>query len=1634
MTEMNEKLTQKIIDKFFDDNPNLLVKHQLTSYNDFMMNGIKNILKENNPISFLKDKDEETNEYNLRCNLYIGGKNGDKVYFGKPVIYDENRAHYMFPNEARLRNFTYGVPIHYDVDVDFFISEKKLNSKPKDDIVEDYDDDDDEASLTGGASSRKSSSKKSTRKESSNISIKSSTIVSNESESNRNTEEIPTETITLSKIYLGRFPIMMFSNLCLLSKLSPAIRFELGECKNDPGAYFIIDGKEKCIVSQEKFADNMLNLKDNENDLYHCSVEIRSVSEDASKPIRTMKIQLLKQSTDYTKDNIVVYIPNVRKPVPLFILMRALGIISDKTIIEYCLLDLKKNESYVDLFIPSIHDASYFFTQETCLEYIASFTKGKTKHHALEILTDYLLPHIGETNFKNKAFFIGHMVKQLLLLFKKRIPPTDRDNFKYKRVELPGTLLYGLFKEYYVLQKKKIALNIDNEYYYNVDTYVNDFTSLITNNYTKLFADKIVEDGFKKAFKGNWGAEEYTKKDGVVQDLNRLTFNSAISQLRKLNLPMDASAKVTGPRLLHSSQWGRIDPVDTPDGGNVGLHKHLAISTYITSGYSGLLLINVLRNIPEIKMVLLQESTPSSIKISSKVIINGAWVGVIENPEQSIKILKDYKRKCLISPFTSINWKINENIIYIYTDSGRLCRPIYYIDNGIPKYTNLKILEKIDNDNFTWNNLLIGFNNLKNKDTFNLEDNKIYNNYSDLFSDEYNKNLSSIIEYIDSSEEESSLITFNNDKLQENLKKKKYTHVEIHPSFIFGVMGNQVVFPENNQLPRDLFACGQMRQAVSLYHSNHQNRIDKSGLVLNYGQIPLVKSRYLKKINNEEHPYGENVVCAIMSLNGYNVEDSILFNEGSIKRGLFRTTYYNSYESYEESSKVSKSMVNTTFSNLKNELVVGLKPGFDYSELDEHGLIKENTKVTDKSVMIGKVTSSVSNASMSSDSSEYPKKEQQGFVDKTFMTEGEEGFRIAKVRIRDERIPVIGDKFCSRCGQKGTIGLIIPEADMPFTDSGIRPDIIINPHAIPSRMTIGQLVETVMGKACSLYGAFGDCTAFMNKGQKYEVFGELLQKLGFNSKCNELLYNGLTGEQLEADIFIGPTYYMRLKHMVKDKINYRAKGPRSMLTKQTVGGRANDGGLRIGEMERDGVICHGATQFLKESMLVRGDDYYMAICNQTGMVAIYNDSKNLYLSPYIDGPVRFSGSVDDIEKINIENVSIFGRSFSVIRIPYAFKLLMQELLTMNVQMRLITSDNIEQLSSMSYSDNINKLTNRNESIDTIIKDVLKKTKTKKVDDNKLARGIEKDDSLFSQDFDNDVEIMQEEKSREDEKDSLDDIVDSNNPATFGWEKVPPTKENDREIWRSLIINENGFPTSIWYNDEHDNQKPTGNPDGWSKIEAVYQDDTTIPNNLIITTLKEFNEPGNWKKTMQYLKDQDNKRLDKIAQLKQEKILKRHDDIAKQKITTGNIGNNIDNFIENNQSQQTIGEMVTSVNDTFDNVGNDLRDTYETAKERVSQISSGIIESGKNTFKEIASGIDDIVLDANSNINTLSESVNNSNTNVENKPNILTTIETEPTQENEESEDLDNKTVNSNESTLAEINKTGGKKKLISFNN
>jgi DNA-directed RNA polymerase II subunit RPB2 len=1332
---MDDTVNWNIIHSFFKNDSQCLVRHHIESFNDFYSSGIYRIFKEKNPIRIQSRYDPnlarydpstgKTNpelgfgEYRSQALLYMGGKNGDKVYFGKPVIYDENRAHYMYPNEARLRNMTYAMTIHYDVEVEFIdiLEEGELpkavapsgvrlstenSDSEEDDKYENFKANPKDESLNGlSGGGPKAPVKKPFKKPK----IKKDAITPKETGEMRELTEksmisknVQKTSMILEKVYLGRFPIMVQSDFCILGGLSPDLRFQMGECRNDHGGYFIIDGKEKIIIPQEKFADNMLDVKKSNDDEFLATASIRSVSENVSKPIRTLSVKIKAPSGlsvgegvsgKFSNENIVVNVPNVRKPVPLFILFRALGILSDRDIISFCIYDLNKHADMMDVFIPSIHEAGGIMTQKAAIEFIAVLTKGKTTETVLEILADYFLPHIGEMNFTKKAYYLGYIVFRLIKVHLGIDQETNRDSYKFKRIETPGIIISDLFRETYNLQQKYIQLWYEKVLFFNQDMYESNLPSLI-NDHKEFFNNRLVESWFKKGFKGNWGAQSHTKRIGVLQDINRLSHATMLSHLRKTNLPMDSSVKIVGPRLLHASQWGYFDAIDTPDGANIGMHKHLAISTYITKGMSREPILAWLRK--KVRLQYVEECPPVLLSQYTKVFVNGYWAGVVEDPYHCMNYVKIFRRNGLLPIYMSILFDIRQNTIQIYCDEGRLTRPILYrSETGFFFENPSPIKTKIDDNDFTWKELIAGFN----EKAEGWDPMKIYE-LSELYPDvgseinpmkleRFIKNKA-VIEYVDTSEVEGLYIALKEDGIT-----PQHTHMEIHPSLTFGMMCNLIPFPQNNPATRNSFSCGQSKQAVSLYHTNYQVRMDKSAVVLNNPQIPLVKSRYTEYINGEENCYGMNAIVAIMCYTGYNMEDAVLVNEAALKRGLFRTTYYTTYETHEEkiidsSGKAESEKLFTNIENTPN--IIGTKPGYEYQHLDQYGLVKQGTEVHDKMVLIGMSTLIDQKTGLRKDASKTPKKGQLGIVDKSFITEGEEGQRIAKVRVREIRIPAIGDKMASRSGQKGTIGMVIPEADMPFTANGMVPDIIVNPHALPTRMTIGQFVECITGKACALTGNFGDGTAYQASG--VSQYADILMKHKYHSSGNEILYNGMTGGQLEAEIFIGPTYYMRLKHMVKDKINFRTQGPRTALTRQPVSGRANDGGLRIGEMERDSLIAHGATSMLTESMMERSDKYFMAVCNKTGLIAVYNPDKNLFLSPMADGPLKFVGSLAE-NNLTVENISRHGRTFSVVRIPYSLKLLIQELQTINIAMRLITDDNIEQIENMTFSKNMNIL-------------------------------------------------------------------------------------------------------------------------------------------------------------------------------------------------------------------------------------------------------------------------------------------------------------------------------------------------------
>jgi DNA-directed RNA polymerase II subunit RPB2 len=750
-----------------------------------------------------------------------------------------------------------------------------------------------------------------------------------------------------------------------------------------------------------------------------------------------------------------------------------------------------------------------------------------------------------------------------------------------------------------------------------------DYENIINfTNICKIIKSTTIENGLKRALAtGDFGIKHTnSNKVGVAQVLNRLTYVSSLSHARRISTPTDKSGKLIPPRKLHNTTWGFLCPAETPEGQSVGIVKNLSYMTHITIHSNSLSLYDyIIPNITNITDI----NNVNDLYDKVKVFINGAWVGITNDPQTLYNSLKEKKYKGIINVYTSVIFDYRNKELRVCNDGGRLVRPLLRVKNKNILITNSTI-QKLKNNEINWDNLLIGYDN-----------------------------NDSVIEYIDSDEQSWSMIaTKPKDLIQQSDKIFKYTHCEIHPSTIFGVLASCIPFPEHNQSPRNCYQCAQGKQAMGVYVTNYENRMDKTAYVLNYPTRPLVDTRVMNLIQLNKIPSGTNVVVAIMTHTGYNQEDSLLFNKGSIDRGLFVTTIYHT-EKDEDKQKINgDEEIRCKPDPTKTK---GMKFG-NYNKVNSKGVIPENTLVENRDIIIAKVTPIKENRNDHTkvikfeDQSRIHRTVEETYVDKNYIDRNGEGYNFAKVRLRIVRKPVIGDKFSSRHGQKGTIGNIIPEADMPFTASGVKPDIIINPHAIPSRMTIGQLKETVLGKVLVELGLFGDGTSF-GQFEVKDICDELI-KLGYEAHGNELLHNGLTGEQVECSVFMGPVFYQRLKHMVNDKAHSRSIGPMVNLTRQPAEGRSRDGGLRFGEMEKDAMVSHGAARFTRGRMYDASDKYSVHVCKKCGLVAAYNDEMQIHHCRICDNRT----------------------DFAYVEIPYACKLLFQELNTMNIAPRFMTDN------------------------------------------------------------------------------------------------------------------------------------------------------------------------------------------------------------------------------------------------------------------------------------------------------------------------------------------------------------------------
>ena len=661
-------------------------------------------------------------------------------------------------------------------------------------------------------------------------------------------------------------------------------------------------------------------------------------------------------------------------------------------------------------------------------------------------------------------------------------------------------------------------------------------------------------------------------------------------------------------------------PSETPEGHSVGVVKNMS-STASVSIYSN---VNILKDyFKKLNVIIPLEKTSITDKhVLVRIFINGAWVGNLAHKDvlETIDNLRKAKRSGKIHMFTGIIWKPQFKELWLTTEAGRFLRPLFVAETIREIRENKKLLSEI-NDCKTWNELLLWVSPKGNQ----------------------------LIEYIDPGETESSYIAMKFDELNNDS-----THVEIHPSTALGTLASNIPFPDHNQSPRNSYQCAMGKQAMGMYALNFKDRFDTMSHVLCYPQAPFVSPFMSKFYGAHSMPSGQNVTVAIMTYTGYNQEDSVMINRGALDRGLFRSIFYRTYKDEERKNQTSgeeEKFVKPDPSTTKQ-----MKHA-NYEKLDSDGFVPENTFVDADDILIGKVvpirvpTGTVVpiGTKRLRDVSRTIRNNETGWVDKIFKNRNGEGYSFVKVRVRQDRIPEIGDKFSSRHGQKGTMGMILNPQDMPQTANGIIPDIIINPHAIPSRMTIAQFMETLLGKVCCEIGCLGDGSPF-NEVTIEKLVTILRDKYGMEPYGNEVLYNGFSGRMMETSIFTGPVFYQRLRHCSADKIHSRSSGPLVMLTRQPAEGRAREGGLRFGEMERDAVIAHGVSEFTKERFMECSDLFRCHTCRDCGLIAISNPREGIW-------QCRGCGNTTN---------------FSPIEIPYAYKLLLQELETMNITSRIIT--------------------------------------------------------------------------------------------------------------------------------------------------------------------------------------------------------------------------------------------------------------------------------------------------------------------------------------------------------------------------
>ncbi len=863
------------------------------------------------------------------------------------------------------------------------------------------------------------------------------------------------------------------------------------------------------------------------------------------------------------------------KDIPAIVILKTLGLIKESDIAKY--IGKETDSVIVNLYefanIATKEDAMLYISEKTNLQ----GTKKEILDRVKQRIDSYLFPHISQKKEDRlkKAITLCKLIKQFLIAKENPKLRTDKDHYANKRVRLSGDLLATLFR---------VNLGIlirDIQYSLQKSAKRKKFFSIKIIAKSTLFSHRV-ESAIAT---GSWTGE----RSGITQNMDKTNYLAIISQLQRVSSMLPSDQENFAARTLHPTHYGRFCPIETPEGTEIGLRKNLAILSRVSTRTD-------LDEEKFLKDLIVQglHGMETGEK-GTEVFFNGIFIGSIKNPMEFTRSIREKRRRSELPIQMNIRYDENFQIITISTEPGRVLRPLIIIDNGISKLKNEHLL-RIEQGEIGWKDIV----------------------------------KEGIIEYLDAAEEEEALVA-----LYENELTPEHTHLEIDPTDVFGVVTSLVPYSNHDQSSRLNRGSKTQKQALGLYAANYLARIDTDVSVLQYPQKPIVRSFIYDTL--QAYPAGQNLVVAVMTYEGYNMEDALVFNKGSLERGVGRSFYFRPYSAIEMNYA----------GGLKDEITIpdkdasGYKTEASYRHLESDGIVYPEAEIGEGEVMIGKVSppkflSEAREISIRTkkESSVSMKQEEKGVVEGVLVTEDDDGNKIVQVKTRDQRIPELGDKFATSHGQKGVIGLIVDEEDVPFTSKGIRPDVIFNPHGLPSRMTVGYLLELLAGKVGCLKGEVMDGTAFSGADKK--ELEEQLQELGFRYDGKETMYSGVTGQKMQAKIFVGNLYYLKLKYMVGNKLHGRASGKIALLTRQPVEGRARGGALRLGEMEQQAIVAHGASLLLKERY--DSDKVLLHVCTRCGALATEDNIRNKTVCPLCNS--------EEVESVEIS---------------YAFKLLIEEL-------------------------------------------------------------------------------------------------------------------------------------------------------------------------------------------------------------------------------------------------------------------------------------------------------------------------------------------------------------------------------------